>query len=42
MEREQKEKAEKAYDLLANKYDPIRANYWAYLKGQLGEGEVGA
>ena len=26
---------EKALDLLAQKYDPIRANYWRYRKAQL-------
>ncbi|KAH0285304.1 CaaX farnesyltransferase alpha subunit [Aureobasidium namibiae CBS 147.97] len=37
VEKSNREKAVKAYDLLASKYDPIRANYWAYLKGQLGQ-----
>lgn len=32
------EVAGKAYELLAKKYDPIRANYWDYLREQLGEG----
>lgn len=41
-EKEKREKAVKAYDLLASKYDPIRANYWAYLKGQLGQAQVAA
>ena len=41
-EKDGAEKAGKAYDLLATKYDPIRANYWNYLKGQLGQGEVAA
>jgi len=36
------QKAIKAYDLLATKYDPIRANYWDYLKGQLPNGTVAA
>ncbi|KAK4561087.1 CAAX geranylgeranyltransferase alpha subunit [Recurvomyces mirabilis] len=31
-----KAKAGKALDLLAAKYDPIRKNYWAYRKSQLG------
>lgn len=38
----QSQKAAKAYDLLATKYDPIRSNYWEYLKGQLGAGTVAA
>lgn len=38
-DKSQQDKAIKAYDLLANKYDPIRANYWAYLKGQLNQGQ---
>lgn len=29
------QQATQAYQLLATKYDPIRANYWDYLKGQL-------
>ena len=33
----QTEKASKAYDMLAIKFDPIRANYWNYLKSQLEE-----
>lgn len=41
-EKEQKDKAVKAYELLASKYDPIRANYWAYLKDQLSQGQVAA
>ncbi|CAD0013155.1 unnamed protein product [Aureobasidium pullulans] len=41
-EKEQNKKAAKAYDLLASKYDPIRANYWAYLKDQLNQGQVAA
>jgi protein farnesyltransferase/geranylgeranyltransferase type-1 subunit alpha len=41
-EDKQSGKAVKAYDLLASKYDPIRANYWAYLKEQLSEGQVAA
>lgn len=39
----QSDKAVRAYDLLATKYDPVRANYWAYLKDRLGqEGQVAA
>lgn len=34
---EQKDNARKAYDLLALKFDPIRANYWNYLKGRLDQ-----
>jgi protein farnesyltransferase/geranylgeranyltransferase type-1 subunit alpha len=41
-EGQQSAKAAKAYDLLANKYDPIRANYWAYLSHQLTQGQVAA
>ncbi|CAD0048853.1 unnamed protein product [Aureobasidium pullulans] len=41
-EKEQNKKAAKAYDMLASKYDPIRANYWAYLKDQLNQGQVAA
>ena len=33
----EKEKARHAYDLLALKFDPIRSNYWNYLKGRLGD-----
>lgn len=40
-EKGQKEKAGKAYDLLAIKFDPIRANYWNHLKGKLGQGQQG-
>ena len=40
VEKSNREKAVKAYDLLASKYDPIRANYWTYLKGQLGQEQV--
>lgn len=36
-EKKEKRKAEKAYDLLALKFDPIRANYWYFLKSRLGE-----
>jgi protein farnesyltransferase/geranylgeranyltransferase type-1 subunit alpha len=42
LEKSDRDKAVKAYDLLASRYDPIRANYWAYLKGQLGQEQVAA
>lgn len=35
-EEDRKGDAAKALDLLAEKYDPIRANYWAYKKSLLG------
>lgn len=38
----QSQKAAKAYDLLATTYDPIRSNYWDYLKSLLGTGAVAA
>lgn len=41
-EENNKESAEKALDLLATKYDPIRANYWNYRKSLLGRSEVAA
>ncbi len=34
-EENKKEEARKALDLLAAKYDPIRAHYWNYRKGLL-------
>ena len=34
--------AEKALDLLATTYDPIRVHYWNYLKGKLRHGEESA
>ena len=34
-EEDGKAEAEKALDLLATRYDPIRANYWKYRKGLL-------
>ncbi|KAF2474885.1 farnesyltransferas-like protein [Lindgomyces ingoldianus] len=42
IEENKKDKAMKVLDLLANKYDPIRAHYWNYRKGLLEEtGAVG-
>lgn len=38
----EKEMAVKALDLLAGKYDPIRANYWEYRKENLGLGVAAA
>ncbi|KAK4952061.1 CAAX geranylgeranyltransferase alpha subunit [Elasticomyces elasticus] len=35
-----KEQAGRALDLLATRYDPVRKNYWAYRKIQLGMGEL--
>lgn len=37
-----KEEAKKALDLLATKYDPIRAHYWNYRKGLLEPAEAAA
>lgn len=37
-----KDDAEKALDLLATRYDPIRANYWNFKKGLLRQQEVAA
>lgn len=34
-----REQAIKALDLLADKYDPIRVQYWNYRKEQLGQTE---
>ncbi|KAI9809840.1 MAG: hypothetical protein M1825_000273 [Sarcosagium campestre] len=36
------EEAAKALDLLADRYDPIRANYWHYRKSQLASANTGA
>lgn len=36
------DEAEKALDLLATKYDPIRANYWNFRKGLLEQPKVAA
>ena len=41
-EREEKSQADKALELLATKYDPIRKNYWNYRRSLLGFGVVGA
>ncbi|KAL1654733.1 CAAX geranylgeranyltransferase alpha subunit [Didymella pomorum] len=41
-EENNKESAEKALDLLATRYDPIRANYWNYRKGLLSKPGVAA
>ena len=38
----EKEKAERALALLAERYDPIRKNYWEYRKGLLQKEEVTA
>lgn len=38
----QTQNAAKAYDLLSSKYDPIRANYWEYLKGQMSGDAIAA
>lgn len=37
-----KESAEKALNLLATRYDPIRANYWNFRKGLLEQPKVAA
>lgn len=39
---EEKDKAGRALELLARKYDPIRKNYWNYRRGLLGLGSVEA
>jgi protein farnesyltransferase/geranylgeranyltransferase type-1 subunit alpha len=41
-EENSKDEAEKALDLLATKYDPIRANYWNFRKGLLNQPKVAA
>ncbi|GAM83459.1 hypothetical protein ANO11243_014470 [Dothideomycetidae sp. 11243] len=38
---ERKREARDALDLLASAYDPIRVNYWRYLKGRLDKGPAG-
>jgi len=35
-----KDSARKALELLATKYDPIRANYWNFRKGLLDQSKV--
>lgn len=37
-----KEQAKKALDLLATRFDPIRAHYWNYRKGLLDVSELAA
>jgi protein farnesyltransferase/geranylgeranyltransferase type-1 subunit alpha len=37
-----KRRAEQALDLLATKYDPIRASYWNFRKGLLEQPKVAA
>jgi len=37
-----RERAGRALELLARRYDPIRKNYWNWRRGELGLGEVGA
>jgi protein farnesyltransferase/geranylgeranyltransferase type-1 subunit alpha len=39
-EEDSREKAEKALDLLATKYDPIRANYWNFRKSLLDQPKI--
>ncbi|KAF2111341.1 hypothetical protein BDV96DRAFT_499374 [Lophiotrema nucula] len=41
-EEQKKDEAKKALDLLATKFDPIRANYWNYRKVLLDQPEVAA
>jgi protein farnesyltransferase/geranylgeranyltransferase type-1 subunit alpha len=41
-EENSKDEAEKALDLLATRYDPIRANYWNFRKGLLAQPKVAA
>jgi protein farnesyltransferase/geranylgeranyltransferase type-1 subunit alpha len=41
-EENSKDDAEKALNLLATKYDPIRANYWNFRKGLLEQPKVAA
>ena len=37
-----KENAQKALELLATKYDPIRANYWNFRIGMLDQPKIAA
>lgn len=39
-ERKEVERAGKALEMLARRYDPIRRNYWNYRRGRLGLGDV--
>jgi protein farnesyltransferase/geranylgeranyltransferase type-1 subunit alpha len=41
-EEQRAEEARTALDLLANRFDPIRANYWLWKKEQLGNVPVAA
>jgi protein farnesyltransferase/geranylgeranyltransferase type-1 subunit alpha len=41
-EENNKESAEKALDLLATRYDPIRASYWDFRKGLLDQSKTAA
>ena len=41
-EENSKDDAEKALNLLATRYDPIRANYWNFRKGLLDQPKVAA
>jgi protein farnesyltransferase/geranylgeranyltransferase type-1 subunit alpha len=41
-EENNKESAEKALDLLATRYDPIRASYWDFRKGLLDQPKTAA
>lgn len=41
-EEDGKRRAEQALDLLATKYDPIRASYWNFRKGLLEQPKVAA
>ena len=39
-EEKERERAGRALELLARRYDPIRRNYWNWRRGRLGLGEV--
>jgi len=41
-EENNRDNAEKALDLLATQYDPIRANYWNFRKGLLNQPKAAA